>query len=86
MFYMMVCLYYNNLSEKFLNIMDFLKLQLNQTEFLHVDPLWPIVKCANHCHACQCTPLLPLARVSHTDFYSLLTPFCSVRTEQRSGP
>ena len=30
MFYMMVFLYYSNLSEKFLNIMDILNLQLNQ--------------------------------------------------------
>ena len=57
MFYMMVFLYYSNLSDKFLNIMDVLNLQLK--EFLHVDPLWPTVKCVNYCHAGQCSPSAP---------------------------
>lgn len=87
MFYMMVFLYYSNLSEKFLNIMDVSKsaTQSNK-EFLHVDPLWPTVKCVNYCHAGQCSPSAPSGKCVHADFYSVLTPFCSVRAEQRSGP
>ena len=60
MFYMMVSLYYSNLSEKFSEYNGCPKsaTQSNR-EFLHVDPLWPIVKWVNYCHAGQYSPSAP---------------------------